>query len=53
MGLPVEGALAVLWELAVEVADLEWLLGSHDVSRVEHAVGCSWYLWEVATHSYQ
>ena len=53
VGLPVEGALAVLWEVAVELEDLEWLLGSQDVGRVEHAVGCSWCLWEVATHSYQ
>ncbi len=52
-GLPVEGALAVLWEVVVELADLEWLLGSQDVGQVEHAVGCSWCLLEVATHSYQ
>ena len=52
-GLPVEGALAVLWEVAVELADLEWLLGSQDVGRVEHAVSWSWCLWEAATHSYR
>ncbi len=53
VGLPVEGALAFLWEVAVELADLEWLLGSQDAGRVEHAVGCSWCLWESTTHSYQ
>ncbi len=52
-GLPVEGALAVLWEVAVELADLAWLLGSQDVGRVERAAGCSRCLWEAATHSYQ
>ena len=52
-GLPVEGALAVLWEVDVDLADVEWSLGSQDVGRVEHAVGCSWCVWVKATQSYQ
>ena len=52
-GLPVEGVLAVLWEVDVDLADVEWLPGSQDVGRVEHAVGCSWCLLEAVTHSYQ